>query len=285
MCAVSPVSASSPRASTRTKLAAQALLAAIAERGADAVGYAHRTPGRRRRRSSSSARPPSELLDRVEVPAGREPAAGSTSATTPRGTRRSPPTTIPCGTGRSSGFTTGSSSTTTLLLDEPRLRAPRGDMTVDSEAIWALAAHTRQRRAGRSKCCTARWPPRGWTSASPQAAARRPWNGPAALARQRARAGVVVRLDEARAGAGRALLRPEAPQARAARRHRRGRWRNGETRLASASGLNEFVEQLRRAGRARAAGARGLPLRGSRPSPRPSKPPATRRSGRRRRRR
>ncbi len=55
-----------PRSSLERTLAAQALLAAIAERGADAVGYAYRAPGEpepplsssgRRRRSSSSASP------------------------------------------------------------------------------------------------------------------------------------------------------------------------------------------------------------------------------------
>jgi hypothetical protein len=48
-------------------LAAQALLAAIAERGADAVGYAHRRPGEpivvHKQRSGASA-----LLERITVP-------------------------------------------------------------------------------------------------------------------------------------------------------------------------------------------------------------------------
>src|SRR5919202_4185400 len=48
-------------------LAAQSLLAGIAERGADAVGYAHRTPGGEvsvhKQRSGAS-----ELLDRISIP-------------------------------------------------------------------------------------------------------------------------------------------------------------------------------------------------------------------------
>src|SRR5256714_13953098 len=58
--------ASSPLERT---LAAQALLAGIPERGADAVGYAHRTPGERvsvhKQRSGASA-----PLDEIIVPQG-----------------------------------------------------------------------------------------------------------------------------------------------------------------------------------------------------------------------
>ena len=44
MCGIAGFSLS-PDASVERTLAAQALLAAIAERGADAVGYAYRSPG------------------------------------------------------------------------------------------------------------------------------------------------------------------------------------------------------------------------------------------------
>src|SRR5438067_2959270 len=66
MCGIAGYSlvASSPLERT---LAAQALLAGIAERGADAVGYAHRTPSEgivvHKQRSGASA-----LLDQIAIP-------------------------------------------------------------------------------------------------------------------------------------------------------------------------------------------------------------------------
>ena len=45
MCGIAGYSLS-PDSSVKRTLAAQALLAGIAERGADAVGYAHRGPAR-----------------------------------------------------------------------------------------------------------------------------------------------------------------------------------------------------------------------------------------------
>src|SRR5215210_4465053 len=66
MCGIAGYSLE-PRASVSRTLAAQALLAGIAERGADAVGYAHRSPGSRpsvhKRRSGASA-----LLRELSVP-------------------------------------------------------------------------------------------------------------------------------------------------------------------------------------------------------------------------
>ena len=56
-------------------LAAQALLAGIAERGADAVGYAYRAAGPRVTRRHKQRSGASALLDRVEVPSSRRPAA------------------------------------------------------------------------------------------------------------------------------------------------------------------------------------------------------------------
>jgi glucosamine 6-phosphate synthetase-like amidotransferase/phosphosugar isomerase protein len=67
MCGIAGYSLHSRSRVDRT-LAAQALLAAIAERGADAVGYAHRGSGARvavhKQRTGASA-----LLDRISVPA------------------------------------------------------------------------------------------------------------------------------------------------------------------------------------------------------------------------
>jgi glucosamine 6-phosphate synthetase-like amidotransferase/phosphosugar isomerase protein len=68
MCGIAGYSLHRSSSVPRT-LAAQALLAAIAERGADAVGYAHRGPSTpltlHKQRTGASA-----LLDQVEIPAG-----------------------------------------------------------------------------------------------------------------------------------------------------------------------------------------------------------------------
>ena len=124
-------------------LAAQALLAAIAERGADAVGYAYRSPGETGPPwSSSSARPPRSCSS--TSPSRRtRPSSSCTSATTRRAIPRSPRTTTRSGTGRSSGSTTAIIVNDDELLADARLRARRARMTVDSEAIFALAAHSR----------------------------------------------------------------------------------------------------------------------------------------------
>ena len=58
-----------PRSSLERTLGAQALLAAIAERGADAVGYAYRSPGETYPTVVKQRTPASQLLERVSVPA------------------------------------------------------------------------------------------------------------------------------------------------------------------------------------------------------------------------
>ena len=65
-------------------------------------------------------------------------------------------------------------------------RAREPDMTVDSEAIFALVERD-GRRSRRSRSCTARWPPPGSTSARPDVPLPRPRRRPAALGRPRAR--------------------------------------------------------------------------------------------------
>src|SRR5213592_4834002 len=67
MCGIAGYSLS-PKSSVERTLAAQALLASIAERGADAVGYAYRTAGdpavhTHKQRSGASA-----LLDQLQIP-------------------------------------------------------------------------------------------------------------------------------------------------------------------------------------------------------------------------
>src|SRR5713101_819203 len=67
MCGIAGYSLSSRSAVDRT-LAAQSLLAGIAERGADAVGYAHRTPGDAYAVVTKQRTPASSLLERISVP-------------------------------------------------------------------------------------------------------------------------------------------------------------------------------------------------------------------------
>ena len=59
-----------PRSSVERTLAAQALLAAIAERGADAVGYAYRGPDDVYPTVVKQRTPASQLLERVSVADG-----------------------------------------------------------------------------------------------------------------------------------------------------------------------------------------------------------------------
>ena len=67
MCGIAAYSLS-PRSRVDRKLAAQALLAAIAERGADAVGYAYRRRNETYPTVVKQRTPASELLERVSVP-------------------------------------------------------------------------------------------------------------------------------------------------------------------------------------------------------------------------
>src|SRR5258705_13853224 len=67
MCGIGGYSISTRSAVDRT-LAAQALLAGIAERGADAVGYAHRGPGDAYPVVTKQRTPASRLLERIDGP-------------------------------------------------------------------------------------------------------------------------------------------------------------------------------------------------------------------------
>src|SRR6184192_3808187 len=68
MCGIAGYSLTAESDLDRT-FAAQALLAGIAERGADAVGYAYRRPGEGFSTVVKQRTPASELLDRIEIPA------------------------------------------------------------------------------------------------------------------------------------------------------------------------------------------------------------------------
>jgi glucosamine 6-phosphate synthetase-like amidotransferase/phosphosugar isomerase protein len=131
-----------PDARVERTLAAQALLAAIAERGADAVGYAHRVPGVATPVVVKQRTPASLLLDRVSVPVAasqllihvRDYTKGHPSIAANNHPVRHGPV-----VGIHNGVIVNDDE---LLAGHVCARAERR-MTVDSEAIFALAAHSR----------------------------------------------------------------------------------------------------------------------------------------------
>ncbi|HEV7639950.1 MAG TPA: hypothetical protein VGO39_03655 [Gaiellaceae bacterium] len=131
-----------PSSELERTLAAQALLAAIAERGADAVGYAYRGPTDTYATVVKQRTPASLLLDRVSVPQEasqllvhvRDYTKGHPSITANNHPVRHGPV-----VGIHNGIITNDDE---LLSHHACARAePR--MTVDSEAIFAIAAHSR----------------------------------------------------------------------------------------------------------------------------------------------
>jgi glucosamine 6-phosphate synthetase-like amidotransferase/phosphosugar isomerase protein len=131
-----------PSSRLERTLAAQALLAAIAERGADAVGYAYRRPGETYATVVKQRTPASELLERVSVPEDvdqllvhvRDYTKGHPSIAANNHPVRHGPV-----VGIHNGIITNDDE---LLAPHACARAePR--MTVDSEAIFAVAAHSR----------------------------------------------------------------------------------------------------------------------------------------------
>src|SRR5947207_12327114 len=140
MCGVAGYSLSS-RSSVDRTLAAQALLAGIADRGADAVGYAYRGGHDRYPVVTKQRTAASRLLDRIEVPEHadellihvRDYTKGHPSITANNHPVRHGPVI---------GIHNG------IILNDDELLAPhtcaRSEprMTVDSEAIFCLAAHS-----------------------------------------------------------------------------------------------------------------------------------------------
>src|SRR2546425_11849223 len=140
MCGIAGYSLSSRSAVDRT-LAAQSLLAGIAERGADAVGYAHRSPQDAYPIVTKQRTPASMLLERVAVPQAatqllvhvRDYTKGHPSIAANNHPVRHGPV-----VGIHNGIIVNDDE---LLAEHDCARAePR--MTVDSEAIFALAAHS-----------------------------------------------------------------------------------------------------------------------------------------------
>ena len=140
MCGIAGYSLSRSSAVDRT-VAAQALLAGIAERGADAAGYAYRAPGERvqvyKRRSGASA-----LFDDVVVP---EPATQLLVHV--RDYTKGHPTieanNHPIRHGAVVGIHNGVIVNDDALFEHHGIERHEPEMTVDSEIIFALAERSR----------------------------------------------------------------------------------------------------------------------------------------------
>jgi glucosamine 6-phosphate synthetase-like amidotransferase/phosphosugar isomerase protein len=138
MCGIAGYSLSPDSAVERT-LAAQALLAGIAERGADAAGYAFRSPGGEvvvhKQRSGAS-----RLLDRVEIATDATEVLLHVRDYT-KGHPEIEANNHPIRHGPVVGVHNGIIFNDDEVLASYGLRRAREDMTVDSEAIFALAGH------------------------------------------------------------------------------------------------------------------------------------------------
>ena len=135
MCGIAGYSLN-PQSPVERTLAAQALLAGISERGADAVGYAYRagseTIGVTKLRGGASA-----LLDEIAVPAGAEQALIHVRDYT-KGHPEISANNHPIRHGSVVGIHNGLIENDDALLDRYGIERQEPDMTVDSEAIFAL---------------------------------------------------------------------------------------------------------------------------------------------------
>jgi glucosamine 6-phosphate synthetase-like amidotransferase/phosphosugar isomerase protein len=139
MCGIAGYSLA-PSSRLERTLAAQALLAGIAERGADAVGYAHRAHGDavsvHKQRSGASA-----LLDQISIPQ-----SATDVLVHVRDYTKGHPTVAannhPIRHGSVVGIHNGIIFNDDELLAAHACARSEPGMTVDSEAIFALAAHS-----------------------------------------------------------------------------------------------------------------------------------------------
>ena len=141
MCGIAGFSLS-PDSQLERTLAAQSLLAAIAERGADAVGYAYRSPGDGYPTVVKQRTPASLLLERISVPA----AAGQLLVHVRDYTKGHPSIAAnnhPVRHGPVVGIHNGIITNDDELLERHDCARAEPQMTVDSEAIFAVAAHSR----------------------------------------------------------------------------------------------------------------------------------------------
>ena len=139
MCGIAGYSLSGSSALAR-RLTAQALLAAIAERGADAAGYAYRddsgTVTIHKQRSGASA-----LIDRIEVPRSATQVLLHVRDYT-KGHPRIEANNHPIRHGAVVGVHNGIIFNDDEILAAHEIERAEPEMTVDSEAIFALANET-----------------------------------------------------------------------------------------------------------------------------------------------
>jgi glucosamine 6-phosphate synthetase-like amidotransferase/phosphosugar isomerase protein len=128
----------SPSSSVGRTLAAQALLAGIAERGADAAGYAYRTPGEGRVRGHKQRSGASALLETVELPAETSEALLHVRDYT-KGHPTIEANNHPVRHGAVVGIHNGIIFNDEEILERHGIERAHAEMTVDSEAIFALA--------------------------------------------------------------------------------------------------------------------------------------------------
>jgi len=144
MCGIAGYSLS-PASSVDRTLAARALLAGIAERGADAAGFAHRSPGApvvvTKQRSGASA-----LLDRLEIPAGATQALLHVRDYT-KGHPTIEANNHPIRHGAVVGVHNGVIANDDELFARHGMARADDEMSVDSEIIFALAERERGRTA------------------------------------------------------------------------------------------------------------------------------------------
>jgi glucosamine 6-phosphate synthetase-like amidotransferase/phosphosugar isomerase protein len=140
MCGIAGYSVSLRSGVDRT-LAAQALLAGIADRGADAVGYAYRSGDDEYPVVTKQRTPASRLLERITVPAHADELLIHVRDYT-KGHPSIPANNHPVRHGPIVGIHNG------VIANDDELLAPHScarsepRMSVDSEAIFALAAHS-----------------------------------------------------------------------------------------------------------------------------------------------
>ena len=163
MCGIAGYSLAASSRLQRT-LAAQALLAGIAERGADAVGYAYRVRPSAGPRCTSSARGRARSSSEIE----RAGQCATQVLVHVRDYTKGHPTidanNHPIRHGAVVGIHNGIIFNDDELLPHHGIERAEPEMTVDSEAIFALAERAEVAPRRRSSSSTARWRPPGSTS-------------------------------------------------------------------------------------------------------------------------
>jgi len=140
MCGIAGYSLS-PDSNVHRTLAAQALLAGIAERGADAVGYAYRAAGERYPTVVKQRTPASLLLERIAIPEAATHALVHVRDYT-KGHPSIAANNHPVRHGPVVGIHNGIIANDDEILASFECSRAEPRMTVDSEAIFALAAHS-----------------------------------------------------------------------------------------------------------------------------------------------